>query len=648
LQKLKRGIHIDFHTLPGIYNFGEGFDAEVFAQRLQDAHVEIINAFFQCNIGHVYYPTKIGVPYPAMQGDMFGDLVRACHKRGIRVVGYTNTAINHTQALLHPDWQRVDSEGRVRRENTITSSFFRTMCYNNDGYRNYLSALIKEVIELYDIDGIFADCMTPSPLCHCAKCTRDMLAEGLDVNNENHVRYFAYKKFYEFAHMIRDAVPEGKLVQQTGVPFDWDGAEHVSTHGELECLPAGRWGYDFFVPQVAYMRKCRDQILYMSGRFHYNWGDFGGYKSVASMENDCYDALSQGVQVSIGDHMHPAGNLDEKLYKDIGNIYARIKAYEPWTDSAVYRSEIGILNDKTVITKEEMRGGLGRNVSVRGAARMLAELKYGFDILNEDMDFTPYQVLILPDEIYMSDQLKDKLSAYLAKGGKVISSGTAGLNCEKTDFACKEWNFIHFEGMDDHNVSFFTNELYTRPIAMYRQGIRMSSEYKTAEYIKPYFNRHFDGIHGYRYVPPEKTTGQAAIAEKDNVCHICFRMFESYYFEAYHVHKLLLSEILQRFIPNPLLRTEGIPSTARVTLTGTDAYELLHIKTTYPEKRGDAMNLIEEHVMLPAGKTVYVRGHFSAAYLLPDKKPVSIETDGIYTNVTLPEITGYAMILLDK
>lgn len=68
LQKLKRGIHLDFHTLPGIYNFGEGFDAEIFAQRLQDAHVEIINAFFQCNIGHVYYPTKIGVPYPSMQG----------------------------------------------------------------------------------------------------------------------------------------------------------------------------------------------------------------------------------------------------------------------------------------------------------------------------------------------------------------------------------------------------------------------------------------------------------------------------------------------------------------------------------------------------------------------------------------------------
>lgn len=649
MEKLKRGIHLDFHTLPGIYNFGESFDAEVFAERLKNANVEIINAFFQCNIGHVYYPTKIGVPYPDMKGDMFGDIVRECRKRGIRVVGYTNTAINHVQAILHPEWQRVDSEGRVlQHERTITSSFFRTMCYNSDGYRKYLSSLIREVIELYDIDGIFADCMTPSPFCHCPKCTREMIEEGLDVTNENHVRYFAHKKFFEFAHLIRSSVPEGKLVQQTGVPFDWDGAQDVSTHGELECLPAGRWGYDFFGPQVAYMRKCRDQILYMSGRFHYNWGDFGGYKSKASMENDCYDALSQGVQVSIGDHMHPAGNLDKKLYEDIGEIYSRVKAYEAWTDDAVYRSEIGILNDKTAVTKDEMRGGLGRNPSVRGAARMLAELKYGFDILNEDMDFTPYKLLILPDDLYMSENLQKKISAFLENGGKVIASGSAGLNEEKTDFACKEWNFIRFDGIDEHNVSFFTDAVRTRPTAMYRPGIRMTSGYKTADYVKPYFNRHFDGIHGYRYVPPEKATGQAAIAEKEGICHICFRIFESYYFEAYAVHKQLLDEIIRRFLPVPLLKTEGIPSTARVTLTGTEAYELLHVKTSFPEKRGHAMSVIEEHVKLPAGECISVKGAYKAVYRLPEKTPIAFAEDGAYTKVHLPEIDGYAMFLLEK
>jgi len=647
VANLKRAIHIDFHTMPGIYNFGEKFDARIFAERLKEANVEIINCFFQCNIGYVYYPTKIGVPYPDMKGDMFGDIVRECHARGIRVVGYTNTAINHVQSLLHPDWQRVDERGRVLGDDPANNNFCRTMCFNNPAYREYLTALIREAIDRYDIDGIFADCMNPAPYCHCPRCVRDMKAEGLDVKNENHVRYFAYKKFAEFAHMIDNAVPEGKLVQQTGVPFDWDEAPHVSTHGEVECLPTGGWGYDFFVPQVSYMRNFRKEILYMTGRFQASWGDFGGYKTEASIENDCYDALCQGVQVSVGDHMHPAGNLDEELYKIIGRIYARVKAYEPWTDLAVPRAEIAVLNDKTCITKEEMRGGLGRNISVTGAARMLAELKYGFDIINEDIPFDNYKVLILPDALFMSDKLTEKLTAYMEKGGRLLLSGTAGLNQEKTGFAIRELDFITFTGMDGSNSSYYTID-GGAPIAMYRHGITMTSDYKTADYIKPYFNRHWDGLHGYFYTPPEKATGQAAVAEKDGISYICFAVFESYFDFAYTAHKQLVEKALKRLLPAPRLKTEGIPGTARVTVTEAENFDLLHVKVTYPEKRGRQASTVEEHNTLPAGAVAAVRGTYRAAYRLPEKTPVQTESDGAYTRVLLPEITGYDMFLLEK
>ncbi len=647
MERLKRAVHIDFHTMPGIYNFGENFDAAVFAERLQKAHVEIINMFFQCNIGHVYYPTKIGVPYPDMKGDMFGDIVRECRKRGIRVVGYTNTAINHVQALLHPEWQRVDSAGRVLRDDPANNNFCRPMCFNNEGYRAFLSSLIREVMERYDIDGIFADCMNPYPYCHCPKCTRDMLEAGLDITNEAHVRYFAYEKFREFARMIRDSVPEGKLVQQTGVPFDWDGMQDVSTHGELECLPTGGWGYDFFGPQVAYMRQFRKEILYMTGRFQASWGDFGGYKTEAAIENDCFDALCQGVQVSVGDHMHPAGNLDKALYESIGRAFAKVKAYEPWTDLAHPVAEIGILSDKTCITKEEMRGGLGRNTSVTGAARMLAELKYSFDVINENLDFSPYTVLILPDALHMSEKLAAKLTAYVEKGGRLLISGTAGLNREKTGFAIPALDFIRFTGIDTSNSSYYTVG-GSAPLAMYRHGITMTSDYKTADYIKPYFNRHWDGLHGYFYTPPEKATGEAAVAEKDGISYICFKVFESFFDHAYTAHKALVDAALKRLLPIPRLQTEDIPSTARVTVTEAADFDLLHVKVTYPEKRGRQACTIEEHTKLPAGAAVQVRGTYTAAYRLPEKTPVSIEADGAYTRVCLPEITGYDMFLLER
>ena len=40
MREIKRAVHIDFHTMPGIDNFGEHFTADEIAQTLQDANVK--------------------------------------------------------------------------------------------------------------------------------------------------------------------------------------------------------------------------------------------------------------------------------------------------------------------------------------------------------------------------------------------------------------------------------------------------------------------------------------------------------------------------------------------------------------------------------------------------------------------------------
>lgn len=84
---LKRALHFDFHTLPAIPDLGADFDAEKFASQLSEAKVEYINFFARCNLGHSYYPTKVGIRHPYLKDkDIYGDLLRACHKRDIGVL----------------------------------------------------------------------------------------------------------------------------------------------------------------------------------------------------------------------------------------------------------------------------------------------------------------------------------------------------------------------------------------------------------------------------------------------------------------------------------------------------------------------------------------------------------------------------------
>lgn len=116
MRKFHRAVHFDFHNMPGIQDLGRDFDAAAFAQRLADAHVDYINFFTQCNRGYAYYPTKVGIPYPGLQRDIFGEVLRECHARGIGVTAYINIGLMHEQQRRNPHWNHVDKEGRIHRD----------------------------------------------------------------------------------------------------------------------------------------------------------------------------------------------------------------------------------------------------------------------------------------------------------------------------------------------------------------------------------------------------------------------------------------------------------------------------------------------------------------------------------------------------
>ena len=81
----QRAVHLDFHTMPRVYDVGAEFDADQFARTLEEARVEYITVFARCNLGFAYYPTRVGLVHPGMQTeDMLGPMIEACHARDIQ------------------------------------------------------------------------------------------------------------------------------------------------------------------------------------------------------------------------------------------------------------------------------------------------------------------------------------------------------------------------------------------------------------------------------------------------------------------------------------------------------------------------------------------------------------------------------------
>lgn len=633
-MRINRAVHVDFHTMPNITDFGARYDAEEFAARLHASGVEYINLVASCNLGFCYFATRLGVRYPYMQGDRFGETLTACHEKGIGVSAYVNVGLNHENAYLHPDWCRVNEKGQ-RLYGDKTGNFFRMMCYNADGFRAYLLGIVKEIAENYAVDGFFFDGLRIQP-CYCEKCKAERRALGIRETQKN-AWEFSHGKLLSLCKEIKALIGD-KKVFFCGLPFT-DG---LSEHYEVECLPSGTWGYDYFHQAAAYARNFDDNPVYMTGRFQADWGDFGGIKSKASFEYDLYDALSNGCTICFGDHLHPADNLIENLYKRVGQVFDECKKYEKYALNTKYVAQIGILNDGDIFA-------LGQGKFV-GAVRMLNELKYTYDLITKESDFSRYKLLILPDDHTLDTRTAKKLSAYVRGGGKLLSTGVSALNKRKTGFAMREYSFVEFCGTDKDNYPYFTfekGEDTQTKWAEYRSGLLMKNKGGEgfATYVSPYNKRYYDGRHGYFYTPPKALTEYSSAVASENVAHISFCVFSAYAEHFLAEHRTLVSQILQKLLKTPLIKAKNLPVTSRVTVTEAETYRLLHIRVDYPEIK-NGKGVIEEHVLLKSGGQVCVEGEYGEVFDVATGKKAKSSYKNGYTQIKLPEIRGYAMFYL--
>lgn len=627
MKPMKRAVHFDFHTMPGINDFCANFSAEDFAKTMEAANIDYVNIFARCNLGFSYYPTKVGTPYPTMKTDVFGDSLRELKKRGIGVTAYVNGGLNHELLAHHTDYAKVNKSGSIYEGDRVMNNFFRSPCFNGP-YRAHLLSEIDEILE-YDPDGMFFDCLRPIP-CYCSRCVELMKAKGININDDEAVMEFAVETVFGLFEDIRKKIPDGKRVYFNSIAYECI-SDYV-THAELECLPSagGEWGYDFIATQAPYHRKFSENPVYMTGRFVDTWGDIHGNKSKASLENDVYDALLYGYAPSIGDHMNPRDGVNKGLYKNIGECYAFVKSLEPYTDGTRPRVDAAIL--RNVKTKKTIRRPI--TASDKGVARMLGELKIPYDVVNEDMDLSGYKLLVLPDSIEITDKLEEKLESF---NGAVLSSG-------KSVKASPAFKFIREIAEDTNTDGFYSYGGETYP--MYEVGVKIKSDYSAADYVEPYFNKHYDGYHGYFYIPADKPKGYSAVAVSGKRAHIAFNVFSSYIHNSAPFHKQLVNDVIAAIMPERLIETD-LPTFTRVTLMSGEAGDILHVKTTFPEHKG-GRGIIDDHVPLPDGYKVSVLGEYDKAYRIPDMTEIAMSVSDGRSELTLPKIVGYAPFLLVK
>ena len=380
-------------------------------------------------------------------------------------------------------------------------------------------------------------------------------------------------------------------------------------------------------------------FLGMNGRFHMSWGDFGGLKTRDQLDYECGTIVAAGGKICVGDQLNPIGVLDPAVYRLIGHTFSRIEALEPWLLGATPIAELCILSTGAATTRNA--SSAAHSADTEGAAQILLELGYQFDIVDEYADLSRYGAVIVADSAVLDEDLVNRLRRYLEAGGKLIVSGTAGLDPATNTFQ-----------LDAIPVDYVgpapTKPSYIRPDkTMVGPGDnQLADDYDYAFYVQAHlvrahegatsygvlrralFNRNWDHFMGHQHASAGDSLDSPLAIRHGNVLYLAASLFEGYRAYDYWAYRAMFESLTAHFLP-PRRLTPHAPGWLEFSVQHQPAAVtrpermVVHVVCYHPRRTMQPIVHVDQSA-LTAGLSFRFRSDSrpSRVYSAPDEQPL--------------------------
>lgn len=657
-----RQVHLDFHTSECIEGIGSRFSRENFKEALKVGHINSITLFSKCHHGWSYHPTEANLPHPHLCCDLLGEQLAVCEELGVRTEIYISAGFAEQYAYRHPEHLRCERGGY--RGNFDVDAGYHRLCFGT-AYLDQLTREIEEVLTRYKgrFDGLFLDIIGMVP-CWCPECVKGMKELGLDPDSDADARKYARVVYDRYTARIAETVERiipglpiihndgGAIFQGRDIAFRNQG------HFELESLPTGGWGYDHFPRAAAYARTLGRDYLGMTGKFHLTWGEFGGFKHPNALRYEAALANACGARSSVGDQLHPDGEFDLSTYKLIGAAYTEVEQREKWLEGSRLTADIGLLSAENFrrICPNALPEGIKQDL---GANRIMLEGHYLYDILDPEADLSQYRLLILPDTMEIPEgDLRDRLNAYLAGGGKLLLTGKSG---------SFDGRFVFDFGVDFGGEGQF-RPAYLRPcFDLYPNGetnyIAYSRNYDISlrEHfdgeirdlrVESYFNRAPRRFCSHYHTPYDRDKTAPAALVTAQIGYIGWDIFTEYADKGSAHIKYAVLDIIDRLLGEDKTLTTTLPScgvtsvAVKETETGT---RLIHqLVYAIPKVRGGNVEIIEDLPLVPdVACTLKTPAAPKRVYLAPAMTELPFTYENGKVTYTVPSFSCSAMVIVE-
>lgn len=648
---LSRCVHLDFHTSPDIPGIGENFSKENFQNALKAGHLTSITVFAKCHHGYCYYPTKVGTMHPGLSFDLLGAMIEAAHEIGVKIPVYITTGWSALDAEEHPEWRAKNKDGSYRTTNyddaapaDATKPFcsWRHLCLNDSPYCEHIYETVHEVCKRYrDLDGLFFDICVVGDTCYCDHCKAEMQKEGVNVDDDAAVRAFFSRKHGDFMRKCGEILHS--YHPNATIFFNSGGAEpglpqyhEYETHFEMEDLPTAWGGYDKLPPRARYFAQKGKPYLGMTGKFHLDWGEFGGYKPKEALKYEACTMALYGAGCSIGDHLHPDGEMDKQTYENIGYAFSYYEKIAPYCVGAS-TANLGVYY-----------GSDGN--AVLGISAMLEEEQIAYEfVLNGD--FARFDTVIVPEGSHLSASEQTALVKYVQSGGKVLFFGDALIENGAFTIPCG----ARYVGPAAHELDYLQfsaeakQDLPCGPVLCVYPGqaVAVTDGTVLAEILPPYFNRTYAHYCGHKNTPYDKNAPRTpGIVQKGGVIYASHKLASLYHTFGSLIHRRFFMELLDRLYTDRPLRI-GIGLKGRAALVKQEGRYCLNVTYASPVKNGCAEIIADLPTLTNVPVTVAIKEPIKRVYLpLKDRELAFAMTEN-GCEFVLPALCCHETVVLE-
>ena len=653
---------------------------------------------FQVKTAHgaAFAPTDIGITNQTMHGDLFGEICHRAKAAGLEFIAYYNMILSWELHRLHPEWEQIGRDGKPLR-----MYLYPCFCISGDAFRDHVSAHMAEVTARYPIDGWFLDLQYFSPEgCFCPACATKFSArfgyalQPDEFTTSQWLDLYTYQvdTREQFIHFAQDRCN----AERPDLSWSWNGSGSRAgisdtLHERADYLSTEAHPPGYLSAQLAarYCQGLGKQFTLFMPESQGSWGDW----TVTTPETTkglSAVALAHAGSLNINHVPYPCGDyggrVPQIVWDTIRETFDFVARCEPYSQHKQPVHSVAVIHSASnakllrAMTREPQYEHLREAAagSEDAVAQLLIETHAQWELRPDWLsleEMRQYELLILPYLPHISDDLADRLRAYVQGGGRLIADYHTSLfdaeghmrgNFALADLfgadyqSTSEFSVSYLDGLDEALGDLSDMPLLVKDEASGRLNPRnhalqtclRTGARALAWIMDPVIESDFEtGYFVYHdHAPPAYRTDYPAIvlnsAGQGRVLYFPVPFFGGYATKRSPFLRALFHRLVQDILGvSQRVRIEAPPSVS-ASVSRDDEGWLVFL--THLQKFSDSMYLDSFHRPDPISVAVNPGWQVQAAYDCLSGQRYSLRTDGVWTDFTIPGIRETLIVRLER